>query len=177
LEKRGFHSNGVVADTRAYDLKARDSEPVILPPGLRIVNMVECTDFRAKGQLFVNGFEDQPEVSELNLLKFEYSRESPAYDPYFDLSVVTQEGLHVATCAGFNDPACGVAEIEKVCTHHLYRRQGLAEAVIQDCFQRLKRCGIERAYISGYSDRANDLYEKLGPCAFKQWFHYELTTG
>jgi len=174
LEKRGFHSVGEVAKTRTYDLKAMPSAPVQLPAGLRIVNMVECADFRSKGLLFVNGFQDRSQVSELDLLKFEYSRESPAYDPNFDLSVVTEEGLHVATCVGFNDPAYGVAEVEKVCTHHAYRRRGLAEAVIRDCFRRLKQCGIERAYITGYSGEAIDLYEKLGPCNEKLWFHYEL---
>jgi ribosomal protein S18 acetylase RimI-like enzyme len=75
---------------------------------------------------------------------------------------------------GFNDLAYGVAEIEKVCTHHQYRRQGLAEAVIRECFQRLKKREIERAYITGYSGEANGLYEKLEPCKHKQWFHYEL---
>jgi ribosomal protein S18 acetylase RimI-like enzyme len=77
---------------------------------------------------------------------------------------------------GFNDPAYGVAEVEKICTHSQYRRQGLAEAVIRECFQRLKKRGIERAYITGYSEEANGLYEKLGPCGHKQWFHYELGT-
>lgn len=80
----------------------------------------------------------------------------------------------MSTCVGFYDPASKMAEIEKVCTHRHYRRLGLGEAVIRECFQRLKKRGIQKAYITGYSGEANGLYEKLGPCKHKQWFHYEL---
>jgi ribosomal protein S18 acetylase RimI-like enzyme len=90
-----------------------------------------------------------------------------------DLSVITPEGIHAAGCVGFSDPASGSAEVEKVCTQNQYQRKGLAEAVIRECFQRLRQRGIQWAYITGYSTRANALYEKLGPCKQKQWFHYE----
>jgi GNAT superfamily N-acetyltransferase len=174
LESRGFRSVGAVANTREYDLPAKRNEVLRLSPGFRIVDMCENADYRSKGLLYKNAFENQDQVSEFDLLRFEYSRESPAYDSYFDLSVVTSEGMHVASCVGFADPAYGVAEIEKICTHNQYRRQGLAEAVIRECFQRLNTRGIKRAYITGYSTEANGLYEKLGPCKHKQWFHYEL---
>ncbi len=174
LSRVGFHSKGVVATTRVYDLIARQDEPIRLPPPFRIVDLYENGDFRSKGLLYKNGFSNEEQVSEFDLLRFEYSRENPAYDPHFDLSAVTPEGIHVAGCVGFNDPAYSVAEVEKVCTHNQYRRQGLGEAVIRACFQRLKRRGIKWAYITGYSSEANGLYEKLGPCGQKQWFHYEL---
>ncbi len=57
--------------------------------------------------------------------------------------------------------------------HNQYRRRGLAYAVIQECLRRLKDIGIERVYITGYGPGANALYEKLGPCQRKEWFHYE----
>ena len=174
LEMRGFRSLGVVATTRAYDLLAKRNEPARLVPGFHIVDMAENMDYRSKALLNVNGFGDQDQVSEFDLLRFEYSRENPAYDPALDLSVLTPEGLHVASCVGFADPANGMAEVEKVCTHNRYRRQGLAEAVIRECFCRLRARGIPRAYITGYSTAANGLYEKLGPCAHKLWYHYEL---
>ena len=174
LEMRGFRSLGVVATTRAYDLLAKRDEPARLAPGFHIVDMAENMDYRSKALLNVNGFGDQDQVSEFDLLRFEYSRENPAYDPALDLSVLTPEGLHVASCVGFADPANGMAEVEKVCTHNRYRRQGLAEAVIRECFHRLSARGIPRAYITGYSTAANGLYEKLGPCAHKLWYHYEL---
>jgi GNAT superfamily N-acetyltransferase len=176
LEANGFHSVGVVATTRAYNLQTKKDEGVRLNPGFRIMDMCENMDYQSKGLLYKNAFENQDRISEFDLLRFEYSRESPAYDPRFDLSVVTTAGIHVASCVGFNDPVCGMAEIEKICTHNQYRRQGLAEAVVRECFQRLRKRGIEWAYITGYSGEANGLYEKLGPCKYKQWFHYELGT-
>ena len=174
LENRGFCSLGAVANTWEYDLLKKENEAVRLNSDFRIVDMGENADYRSKALLNVNAFDNRSQVSEFDLLRFEYSRESPAYDPSFDFSVVTLEGMHVASCVGFHDPTCGVAEIEKICTHNQYRRQGLAEAVVMECFQRLRKRGIERAYITGYSEEANGLYEKLGPCKHKQWFHYEL---
>jgi GNAT superfamily N-acetyltransferase len=174
LESRGFRSLGVVANTREYDLLAKENDAVRLAPGYRIVDMREHPDYRRKALLYINAFENRSQLSEFDLLRFEYSRESPAYDAAFDLSVAAGDGIHVASCVGFNDPAYGVAEVEKVCTHNEHRRQGLAEAVIRACLQRLTKRGIERAYITGYSEGANRLYERLGPCKHKQWFHYEL---
>lgn len=174
LAERGFRSLGEVAVTRKYDLTVKVGEIVRLPEGLRIVSMAENGDYFSKALLNKNGFQDEDQVSDLELQRFAYSRQNPAYDPRFDFSVVTSEGVHVATCVGFNDPAYRVAEVEKVCAHNRYRRLGLAEAVIRECFQRLRQRGIETAYITGYSGEANGLYEKLGPCKHKRWFHYEL---
>ena len=173
LESRGFTRAGVVAITREYDLLAKQDEAVSLKPDFRIVDMATNANYHGLAQLYKNAFEGQDEVSEFDLLRFAYSRESPAYDPALDLSVVTADGVHVSSCVGFYDSGYGFAEIEKICTHSQYRRQGLGEAVVRDCFSRLKQRGITRAYITGYSTEANGLYEKLGPCRHKQWFHYE----
>ena len=174
LESRGFRSQGVVATTRQYDLLSKEAELIQLPASFRIMDMRENGDFYNKSLLYKAGFGDEDHVTDFELLRFEYSRENPAYDPRFDFSVVTPEGVHAAGCVGFHDPVQGIAEVEKVCTHYRYRRQGLAEAVIKECFQRLKKAGMKQAYITGYSERANALYQKLGPCWQKQWFHYEL---
>ena len=174
LERRGFHSRGAVAVTREYDLREKMNEPARLPAGYKIVNMAENGDYPGKARLFKDGFSSSNEVSEFDLLKFEYSRENPAYDPALDFSVLAPDGVHTATCVGFADPANRAAEVEKVCTHRGHRRLGLAEAAIRTCFQRLAQRGIERAYITGYSGEAKSLYEKLGPCRRKEWFHYEL---
>jgi ribosomal protein S18 acetylase RimI-like enzyme len=174
LERRGFRPLGVEATTRQYDLRAKEMEPVKLAAGFRIVTMAENADYRSKGLLYVNGFDGKDQVTEFDLLRFEYSRQNPAYDPSLDISVITKDGVHVASCVGFCDPAYRMAEVEKVCTHPQYRQQGLGEAVIHDCFHRLRLCRIDTAYITGYSGEANGLYEKLSPCKHKQWFHYEL---
>ena len=177
LENRGFRSRGAAAVTREYDLRANRAGPISLPEGYRVVTMAENGDYQAKAGLYKDGFSSSSEVSALELLKFEYSRENPAYDPALDFSVVTPDGVHASTCVGFADPDNRTAEVEKVCTHRGYRRQGLAGAVIRACFQQLSRRGIERAYITGYSVEANSLYEKLGPGKHKQWFHYELKSS
>ena len=174
LESRRFRSRGVVATTRQYDLLTQETEAIPLPEGFRIADMCENGDFRNKSLLYKAGFGNEDHVTDFELLRFEYSRENPAYDPRFDLSVVTPDGIHVAGCVGFHDPTYGIAEIEKVCTHYRYRRQGLAEAVIRECFRRLKQAGMRQAYITGYGAGANALYQKLGPCWQKQWFHYKL---
>jgi ribosomal protein S18 acetylase RimI-like enzyme len=174
LERAGFRSLGVAATTRAYDLRAKQAEPVRLPAGFRVVPMIENPDQRGKALLYMDAYENQDQVSDFELARSIYSHENPAYDPALDLSVVAPDGTHVAACVGFTDPANGMAEVEKVCTHRQFRRQGLAEAVIRECFHRMARRGIERAYITGYGKGANNLYEKLGPCWRKQWFHYEL---
>ena len=174
LQSRGFRSQGVVATTRQYDLMTKEAEPIQLPAGFCVMDMHQNGDFRHKSLLYKAGFGKEDHVTDFELLRFEYSRENPAYDPRFDLSVVTPEGNHLAGCVGFHDPVYGVAEIEKVCTHYQYRRMGLADAVIRECFQRLKKAGMKMAYITGYSVGANALYENLGPCWQNQWFHYEL---
>lgn len=175
LAVRGFEKSDVAATTRIYDLNEKANEPVQLAPGFQIMTMAENGDYPAKAALHLDA-SGPDQVSEFDLLRFEYARENPAYDPNLDLLVVTADGRHVASCTGFIDSACAVAEIENVCTHSDYRRQGMAEAVIRECFHRLlKNQGIQRAYITGYSTEANGLYEKLGPCQHKQWFHYQLS--
>lgn len=174
LERQGFRQTHVAATTRVYDRPTEAGEETHLPPGSRIVDMAENGDYTAKAALNLDISEGQEQVSAFDLLRFEYSRENPAYDPSLDLSVVTSDGMHVSSCVGFCDPVSGAAEIEKVFTRSQYRRQGLAEAVIRACFRRLSRRGIQRAYITGYSEAANGLYGKLGPTRHKQWFHYEL---
>jgi ribosomal protein S18 acetylase RimI-like enzyme len=174
LEGKGFRSLGAEATTRQYDLRTKENVDNPLKAGFRFVDMAENGDYRAKGLLYMNGFGGKDQITELDLRRFAVSRQNPAYDPCLDLSVITPEGVHVAACVGFTDPAYRMAEVEKVCTHSQYRRQGLGEAVIRECFQRLRQRGIQTAYITGYSGEANGLYEKLGPCKQKQWFHYEL---
>jgi ribosomal protein S18 acetylase RimI-like enzyme len=177
LERRGFRSTGNVAVTRVYDLRVKGAEPVHLPEGLRMVDMLAERDEYGKALLYADAYEGHSQVSEFEVLRSACSHENPAYDPYLDLSVVNAEGLHVAACVGFVDPLNRAAEVEKVCTHRQYRRQGLAEAVIRACFHRLYGRGIEIAYIQGYSGEANGLYEKLGASMRKQWYQFELPSG
>lgn len=177
LEQKGFQSKGIIATTRSYDLSSKVSETINLPAGFRIVNMLENKDYHSKDMLAINAFENQNQISDFDLIKFEYSRENPAYDPIFDFSVITQDGVHVASCVGLLDKINKTSEIEKVCTHQQYRRLGLSEAVIKHCFQKLFSKGFNRAYITAYGKEADQLYEKLGPCNRQHWLHYEIILG
>jgi ribosomal protein S18 acetylase RimI-like enzyme len=178
LEQAGFHQGEVVAITQQYDLRAKAAEPISLPPGFRVVDMAAHPDYLAKAAVNSDGFggkDDAP--SSFEILRYEYSRENPCYFPDLDFSTVTEDGRHVSSCVGFPDYRNRFAEVEKVCTHRQFRRQGLAEAAIRACFHRLYAKGVEVAYITGYSEEAKGLYAKLGGCWSKRWFSYTIATG
>ena len=179
LAQRGFSNLGEAAITRAYlvaDQAAADQAAAgsPLPPGFRVVSIAEEPDYLGKRKVQRSGFGGRDDVREIDLLTYEYSRESNAYDPALDVSVVAPDGQHVASCVGFIDPANNISEIERVCTHMDHRRRGYAFAAIRDCFRRLHARGYTRAYITGYGDEANRLYEKLGPANRTRWFRYQL---
>jgi len=174
LTRHGFHSLGQVAITRQYDAAACAGKTIPLAPGYAIVDMANYPDDAAKVALYKNGFSNTDEVTWLDIAANTYSHRSPAYDASLDLSVVDTTGKHLSGCVGFVDPQCRVAEIEKICTHSDYRRQGLASAVVCECFRRLAGRSITNAYITGCSNEANSVYEKLGPRKHKRWYHYEL---
>jgi hypothetical protein len=102
------------------------SYPIYLTDYFRIVTMVENKNYPSKDMLAKNFFENQNQLSDFDLNKFEYSRESPSYDPTFDFSVITQDSVHVASCVGLLDKFNKTSEIEKVCTHQECRRLGLS---------------------------------------------------
>ena len=178
LEAAGFEDRGLVAVTWKYDLRAKAEEAISLPEGFRIVDAATHPDPVGKAALYLDGFSnrDDPPTS-FDLLRHEYSRENPCYLPSLDVSVVTENGLHVSTCVGFPDHKNRIAEVEKVCTHRQYRRRGLAESAIRECFRRLYARGIDCAYITGYGEGAKGLYEKLGGCWSRRWHSYAIVTG
>jgi hypothetical protein len=177
LEAAGFASKGLVAITRQYDLAAKAREPIVLPDGFRIVDMAAEPDYYGKaaaGKDAWDGQSDPPTTFEL--LRYEHSRENPAYFADLDISVVTEDGVHAASCVGFPDYRNRMAEVEKVATHRQYRRRGLAEAAIRECIRRLHAKGIESVYITGYGEGAKALYGKLGACWSKNWLGYAIAT-
>jgi ribosomal protein S18 acetylase RimI-like enzyme len=176
LSRRGFTCNGEAATTRAYVPGDQAAQGWKLPDGFRVVSIGEEPDYAGKRLVQRNAFSGQNEVSELDLLTYEYSRESDAYDPHLDLSVVAPDGQHVASCVGFVDPVNNISEIERICTHSEHRQRGYATAVIRACCERLHARGCARAYITGYSGEANNVYEKLEPVARTKWYRYELAT-
>ena len=139
------------------------------------MSIAEEPDYLGKRNVQRNGFSGQNDVREIDLLTYEYSRESNAYDPALDISVIAPDGQHLASCVAFIDPANNISEIERVCTHMDHRQRGYAFATIRDCFRRLHERGYTRAYITGYGNEANGLYEKLGPVNRTRWYRYQLS--
>jgi ribosomal protein S18 acetylase RimI-like enzyme len=173
LEQCGFTNRGPVAITRQYDLAKKVAEPIVLADGFKIVDGLTDTNYASKRRLQRNAFANQDTVRDIDLWAYAYSRECPCYFPQYDFSVITAEGVHVASCVGFVDFENRVAEIERICTLADYRRRGLAEAVVRACFHRLAADGIKIAYITAYGDEAARLYGKLGATREKRWSLYE----
>jgi GNAT superfamily N-acetyltransferase len=161
LEQFGFVSQGISEVTRMYDLAGSAESAVEPPVGFELVDRVTRDDPLGLARLKANAFRGQDAVSELDLLAHAYVRESPIYKPEFDLSLITPDGRYAAGCEAFIDYENQVAEVERVCVHSDFRRRGLAKAVIQACFQRLRDHGIPTAFITGMSEEAISLYGRL----------------
>jgi GNAT superfamily N-acetyltransferase len=172
LQKEGFNKKNLIAVTRQYNLCDKAEEIYFLGNEYAIEDMFINPDLEGKVKLYNNAWRNENEITKYDLLKYEYNRESPCFNPKFDLSVVDRNGLHISSCVAFIDYKNNYAEIEKVCTHTEYRRKGFAEAVIRECFKRLYSEGIQYAYITGYSTGAKSLYDKLGAIKTKNWFQY-----
>jgi len=174
LIKEGFLKGDLIAVTRQYKLYEKAKEEFFLDSEYTIEDMLDNPDLEGKTILYNNAWRNENTICQSDLLKYEYNRESPCFNPKFDLSVVNKYGIHVSSCVAFIDYKNNYAEIEKVCTHSDYRRKGLAEAVIRECFKRLYAEGIQYAYITGFSTEAKNLYEKLGAIKSRNWFSYSL---
>lgn len=175
LLQQGFLKKELVAVTRQYNLYDKAGEEYFLDNEFTIEDMLVNPDLEGKVKLYNNAWKNENKVTQYDLLKFEYNRESPCFNPKFDLSVVDRNGLHISSCVAFIDYKNNYAEIEKVCTHNDYRQKGLAEAVIRECFKRLYVEGIKYAYITGFSSEAKSLYGKLGASKSRNWFNYTFT--
>jgi len=175
LKKHGFVSKGASEVTRMYNLTEMETFQPILEDGFELVDMATHYDPVGLAKLKANAFRNQNSVSEIDLLAYEYIRESPIYKPEFDLSIINSQGEYVAGCEAFVDYENQVAEIERVCTHRAYRRKGLAKAVIQACFHRLRNHGIPTAFITGMSEEAINLYGKIEYAREINRVHFEFS--
>jgi hypothetical protein len=100
LTRSGFHCLGEVAVTRQYDPAAcAAAAPALLPP-YAVVDLCARPDYTAKTALYKNAFSHTGQVTWLDIACGDYSRQSPAYDATLDLSVVDEQGQHLAGCGG-----------------------------------------------------------------------------
>ena len=91
----------------------------------------------------------------------------PSYSSDLDLSVVSDTGEQISFCYGFVDKENVIAIIETIGTHPDYQHRGFGKAVVSACLNELKTRGIRTAYITGFSEAANALYQSLGPV---EWY-------
>ncbi|EYE89169.1 hypothetical protein Q428_04115 [Fervidicella metallireducens AeB] len=175
LEKNNFYSKGVCEVTRAFNCSNALSKNTELPQGFCYSNMKEKFDPMGQAKMRLNAFRNQNIINKIDILVFDYVRESPIYNPEFDFYIMNQNGEHVCGCEAFIDYNNCTAEIERVCTHSQYRKNGFAKKILIKCMQELAKHGIEKAYITGMSKIAINLYGKLGHENEVKRFYYELS--
>jgi GNAT superfamily N-acetyltransferase len=59
-------------------------------------------------------------------------------------------------------------------THPEYRKRGFAKVLLTECFIRLRRHGISKAQIIGFSEAAMKLYSSLMPAEEHELLEYRL---
>jgi len=94
---------------------------------------------------------------------FETKCMAPGYSSDWDFIVVDNKGEHLAFCLAWLDPENMIAELDPVGTHPDHRRKGLAKAVINNCFVKLRNNGINKAQVLGFTDLTKGLYRSLKP--------------
>jgi ribosomal protein S18 acetylase RimI-like enzyme len=103
--------------------------------------------------------------------------QSNGYIAELDLGIISPSGEYAAYCIGWRSMTsdnCGF--IEPVGTHKEHRRQGLASAVIKECFCRMAKLGIEEVIISSEAEPniSNFLYKSLNPYRKRRILEYTL---
>ena len=175
LENNNFLAKGVCEVTRAFDCTKAIGKNIELPSGYAFSNMKENYDIIGKKRMQLNAFRKQESINQVDILAAEYAHESPIYKPEFDMSIITENGIHVAGCEAFIDYVNNTAEIERVCTHSEYRQKGFAKKILTKCMQELSKHGVKKAYITGMSDIAISLYGRLGHENEMNRIYYEIT--
>ena len=142
-----------------------------LEPGFSVRTFTETHDFAGRIALLQNAFAD-PNYSERRLKGL---LATPTYEPDWDLMVLSSDGMPASHCVGWRSPAkADSGSIEPVVTHSEYRRQGLAQVIVRECFQRMKAGGIKTVRIASVAEPAvgNFLYESLGPTSKQEVHRY-----
>jgi len=158
---------------RTYDL-GRVELDYCLEPGYSIRAFAESPDVEGRIALVQSAF-DNPGYSEMRLRGL---LASPAYEGAWDLMVLSRDGTPVSFCVGWREPAAtDEGNIEPVGTHAAYRRRGLAQAVVRECFARMKAAGIRRVRIASVAEPAvgNHLYDSLSPMTKREVHRYAKT--
>lgn len=175
LEKQGFKRETAFYRSE-FDLNQELVERYPLEAGYRIVAMQSAADYHKQLLLRQNAFAGKTDLSAEEIERIaaisRQARNNPIYHAGTDLCVLAPDGRYASGCEALIDTFNREADIERVCTHSDYRRRGLARIVIQECLYRLQEMGMEKAYITGYSEGALALYGSLGAQARTELWIY-----
>lgn len=102
-------------------------------------------------------------------LSYQGRKNSQFYKDSFESMIVTDDGDICSYCFCYVDKETSTAFVEPVSTREKYRHKGFAKQMLHGVINRLKKMGIENAYINSYDWRVK-VYNSAG-------FETEDTTG
>lgn len=162
----GFKQDSHIGNTRKYDLEHTEYA-LSLEEGYSIKCMTEAGSYEGKLDLIQQIFPDARSGKVVY-----WRKDLPSYCEELDLSVVDDQGKHIAFCFGFVDRENGVSVIETIGTHPDYQQRGFGKAVVTACLMQLQKQGVKTAYITGFSVAANALYQSLKPVEIVPLYSY-----
>jgi GNAT superfamily N-acetyltransferase len=89
-------------------------------------------------------------------------RQTSLYNPHLDLAVLAPDGSVAGYALFWHDPVTGIGMVEPVRVMDAHSGRGIGYAMISAGLDRLARAGATRLKIGWESDRAGELYTRLG---------------
>jgi mycothiol synthase len=103
-----------------------------------------------------------------------FTRLAPSFQAGLDLVAIGPDGAFAAYVGIPYDRANRMGIFEPVCTHPDHRRQGLAQALMQEGLLRLKALGAQQALVdTGDMVPANRLYETIGFSEMQRGYYWK----
>lgn len=137
-----------------------------LPEGFTIHSMFETEQYEGQAKLRSLAFsgEDLSEITQMDgyLKILSELHQAPTYFSETDLVVIDPVGQVVAGCEPLINFKNKDAEIERVCTLASHRGMGFAKTVIGQALKKLQDLGLEKAYITGFTEETKHLYSSFG---------------
>ncbi|MCG8570393.1 MAG: GNAT family N-acetyltransferase [Spirochaetes bacterium] len=168
LKDFGFQQETQGGHEWEYDLSIVPKIPV-LPGGYSIdsVSVEDEDSLKGVAEVIINAFRSQHSADSLVTIQKTFSQ-NPLYNPKLNLVIRDEKGRIATYCRGIVNPDNGICGIDPVCCHSDFLRQGLAKAVVQECFKRQFELGGKLCYIGSAHIPAPStfLYQSLKPISY-----------
>ena len=102
-------------------------------------------------------------------------RQTSLYDPHLDLAALAPDGSVAGYALFWNDPVTGVGMVEPVRVEDAHSGRGVGYAMISAGLDRLARAGATRLKVGWESERAGELYTRLGFTDVETFLTYQRT--